>query len=125
METMSIKALAAKALRGNQQGNHEETGSFHEDNTGKPDSFQVSLTKEETRKPYTIIYSRLLDDFLLLVNTDEQSEALRRQGVEDVIYTGSEVQNLRGKTQDEIRAFHKVKKAFPSGRVTRSGKQGS
>ena len=88
METLSIKALALKALQGNQNGNQTETESFRGGNSPAP--------VEDFGKPYTMIYSHLLKDSLLLVRTDEQAAALRRQGVEDVIYTAAEVQALKG-----------------------------
>jgi len=117
METLSIKALALKALQGNQNGNQTETESFRGGNSPAP--------VEDFGKPYTMIYSHLLKDSLLLVRTDEQAAALRRQGVEDVIYTAAEVQALKGKTPDEIRSVHAVKKAFTSGVVWMTTLSGS
>ena len=61
-----------------------------------------------------IIYSRILDDFLLLVDTDKDKAALEASGVKDVIYTHAEIQELDGLPEDGIRAHHKIKKAFPS-----------
>ena len=119
METMSIKALATKALRGNQQGNCEETASFPSRKLDGPVSGVGNCPDTMTVSDglYTIIYSRLLDDCLLLVRTKEQAEVLRRQGVEGVIYTGDEVQALKGKTPEQIDACHRVKKAFLGGQV--------
>ena len=119
METVSIKALALKALQGNQQGNQKETGSF----PGRKPEGQVSTVGnspaqvEDAGKPYTVIYSHILKDAFLWVRTDAQAAALRRQGLEDVIYTAAEVQALKGKTPDEIRSVHEAKKGFPGGVV--------
>jgi hypothetical protein len=117
MATISIKALALKALHGNRQGNQPETGSFHGGNSPA----QVG----DSGKPYTCIYSHLLKDSLLLVRTDAQAAALRRQGLLDVIYTAAEVQTLKGKTPNEIRAVHGIKKAFPSGTIHSTGERDS
>ena len=113
METTSIKALALKALQGNRQGNRSETVGFQGEPRGKQESFQVSPPSVETDKPYTIIYSHLLKDTFLWVNTDKQANMLRRDGVQDVIYTTEEALTLRNMTADEIRKYHEIKKAFP------------
>ncbi len=99
-----------------------ETGCFPGKEAGKPESFQVSSPKGETRKPYTIIYSSVLSDLLLLVDADEEAETLRRRGIEDVIYTASEVHALKGKTAEEIRAVHRIKKVFLSAKIEAGGK---
>lgn len=117
METPSIKALAVKALQGNRQGNPTEAGSFQAEDIGKPESFQVSLPKVETGKPYTIIYSRMLDDFLLLVATNQDRDILLAQGVEDTIYTSAEIQKLKGLPPESIKAHHAIKKTSPGSRI--------
>lgn len=108
METKSIKALALKALHRNRPENNIET-----------DGFQVSMPMEETGKPYKVVYSKLLDDIILVVDTDEQADAMRQRGVLDVIYTTAEALSLKGMTPDEIRAIHIIKKTFPRARSER------
>ncbi len=78
---------------------------------------------EKERQPswipkYTIIYSHLLDDCLLLVRTEAEADALRRQGVEDVIYTAAEVQALKDKSRGQVAACHNAKKIYPDAKVS-------
>ncbi len=95
-----------------------ETVSFQDRVVGKQDSFQVSLPKEETGKQFIIIYSHLLDDCLLLVRTKAEADALRRQGVQDVIYTAAEVQALKDASREQVTACHKAKKIYPEAEVS-------
>ena len=83
---------------------------------GNP-SPRTTVTAVPAKPPlpaYKIIYSRILDDFLLLVDTDKDKAALEASGIKDVIYTHAEVQEIEGLPEDSIRAHHKIKKAFPS-----------
>ncbi len=54
----------------------------------------IAPQKAPARLPYTIIYSRILDDFLLLVATDEDRDTLQAQGVVDTIYTYDEIKRV-------------------------------
>lgn len=120
METTSIKALAIKALQGNRQGTQKETPSFHARKMGAPILYGGNSPKQMgiSDKPLVVfIYSRLLEDRITLVRTQAQAEELRRLGSRDVIYTADEVQALKGKTPEEVKAVHAIKAAFFSGRL--------
>ena len=110
MEKLSIKALAVKALHGNKHGNKMETSGFHDGN-------MRGTEKDIWKPPYTIIYSRILDDFLLIVDTDQDAEALHSQGVIDAIYTAGEIPELKGLPEVSLKAVHMVKKVFPGARL--------
>ena len=70
-----------------------------------------------TPKDYRIIYSRILNDFLLIVDISEQAEALQRRGVKDVIYTAQEIHELKDFPEVSVKAVHMIKKSFPGARI--------
>jgi hypothetical protein len=87
---------------------------------------EVKTLPESQEKPgpgtpspcgYVIIYSRILDDFLLLSDTEDQAEILRAQGVEDVIYTVEDIGKLKGLPPESLKAHHAIKKVFPRSKI--------
>jgi hypothetical protein len=63
---------------------------------------------------YVIIYSRILNDYLLLTDTESRADALRAGGIEEPIYTAEEIKRLDGLPPESIRAHYLIKKTFPS-----------
>jgi len=61
------------------------------------------------------IYSKILDDYLWIVATDKELQALVAEGIKEVIYTQEEVLRMidEGVTKEGLKAIHKVKKVFP------------
>ena len=69
--------------------------------------------KKLKKKSYNI-YSKILDDNLWLVPTDNEMKDLLSEAVKDVIYTHKEVAKLidEGVSKEGLKAIHKVKKSF-------------
>ncbi len=82
---------------------------------------QAALTapaKAIERPRYTIIYSKVLDDCLLLVETDKDRDILFAQGTTgDVIFTHDEIKLLKGQPFETARANFMIKKTFPSSKI--------
>jgi hypothetical protein len=74
--------------------------------------------KKPKRKSYKI-YSKILDDDLWLVPTDNEMKELVTEDVKDAIYTREEVSKLidEGISKDGLVAIHKVKKIFTDSRI--------
>lgn len=60
------------------------------------------------------IFSEILQDYLLVVYTDEDMHALISQGTSDPIYTEDEIRKLKGTDKETLKEINKVKKTFPS-----------
>ncbi len=119
METMSIKALALKALHGNQQGNKMETSSFQGRKSTDQHCEDGNLPKraEGAGIPYTIFYSGFLKDCFLFTKSDGDAQALRDSGILDGVYSHREVKELEGLPPESIKAHHMIKKAFLKSRI--------
>jgi hypothetical protein len=114
METMSIKALALKALHGNQHGNKMETSSFQERKFTDQIPMDGNLPEraEGAEIPYTIFYSGFLKDCFLFTKSDRDAQELRDSGILDVVYSHREVKELVGLPPESIKAHHLIKKSF-------------
>ncbi len=115
MEMINIKALALKALHGNQEGNQMETLSFL--NGKHKGQFPIVRNTPERTKgagipPYTIFYDYFLDDCFLFTKLDEDAQALRDRGILDVVYSHREVKELEGLAPESIKAHHLIKKVL-------------
>jgi len=67
---------------------------------------------------YEIVYSPILDDCLLLTDTDESVQALKDTGIEwDIIYSMREVKELEDLPPESLRAYHMIKKVFPDSKI--------
>ncbi len=76
---------------------------------------QPSLSQENASLPnYTVIFSHIFADCLLLVKTDEDRDVLRENGIEDVIFTHEEIKHLKGLPPDRIADLFRIKKVFPN-----------
>lgn len=76
--------------------------------------------KEQGKAPlpkYTLIYSHILNDYLLLTGTDKDRDRLIDSGIEEVIYTRDEIPKLEGLSPESLRAQHEIKRAFPRSRI--------
>lgn len=63
------------------------------------------------------VYSEVLRAYLWVVQDEKDIRSLRTQGVNEAIYTGNEIETLRGKDKDSLRAIQKVKQAFDDSKV--------
>lgn len=63
------------------------------------------------------VYSEVLQVYLWVVADDRDIRSLRTTGVNEAIYTGNEIETLRGKDKDSLRAIQKVKQAFDDSKV--------
>lgn len=70
--------------------------------------------KRPEKKSYKI-YSKILDDYLWLVPTDNEMQELVAEGIKETIYTHEEVSRMidEGVSKGGLKAIHKVKQAFP------------
>jgi hypothetical protein len=60
------------------------------------------------------VYSELLGAYLWLVDTDEDRQALRSQGVEEAIYSHPEITEVRKLSPDALKNIHRIKEVFES-----------
>ena len=122
METVSIKALALKALHGNQQGNKMETSCFQ----GLKSTGQISydgnlpVPAKRTGKPFLLFYDRGIADYFLFTETDEDARALRDGGILDVVFSHREIKELEGLPPESIKAHFLIKKAFLKSNIEKS-----
>ncbi len=65
------------------------------------------------------IYSKILDDYLWIVATEEELQALVNEGTDDVIYSQGEILRMidEGVPKEGLKAIHRVKKFFPGSSV--------
>lgn len=59
------------------------------------------------------IYSNILEDFLYVVETDQDMHSLRSRCVQEAIYTASEIKELKKLSTKDLKEIHKVKETFP------------
>jgi hypothetical protein len=59
------------------------------------------------------VYSEILQAYLWVVDTDEDMHSLRSQGINEAIYTGDEIRNLKNLCKDSLKEIHKIKQVFP------------
>ncbi len=82
------------------------------------DNIAIRLINEgrivPTGKTTYKIYSKILDDYLWIVATDKELQALVEGGIKETIYTHEEVSRMidEGISKEGLKAIHKVKKAF-------------
>lgn len=71
------------------------------------------------------IYSKILDDYLWLVPTDNEMKKLVTEGITDVIYTKKEVSRMidESVSKEGLKAIHKVKNIFPGSSIEDIGKK--
>ena len=72
-----------------------------------------STNTKGTLPKYTLIYSRLIDDFLLVTESDRDARTLRDSGILDAVYSHREVKELEGLPPESIKAHHLIKRTFP------------
>jgi len=122
METLSIKALALKALHGNQQGNKLETSSFQgQKSTGQiTNDGNLPVPAKGTGKQFLLFYDRGIDDYFVFTETDEDAQALRDGGMLDVVYSHREIKQLEGLPPESIKAHFLIKKAFLKSKIDNS-----
>ncbi len=65
-----------------------------------------------TLPAYRVIRSKVVNDTVYLTDTDESAAVLTAAGIRPV-YSAREVGELRGLSQESLRAHHLVKKTFP------------
>ncbi len=63
------------------------------------------------------IYSEILQAFLWVVETDHDTHALRTQNVNEPIYTGREIQELKKVSKTDLKTILEVKTIFPMATV--------
>jgi hypothetical protein len=63
------------------------------------------------------IYSKILQAYLWVVETDEDVWALKNEGTTDPIYTADEVRKLKGISKEGLKRVHKVKEVFDGSKV--------
>jgi len=65
------------------------------------------------------IYSKILDDYLWIVATEEELQELVNEGTDDVIYSQGEILRMidEGVPKEGLKAIHRVKKFFPGSSV--------
>lgn len=71
------------------------------------------------------IYSKILETYLWVVETDQDLHSLKSQGVAGAIYTGEEIQKLKGLGKDSLKEIHKVKEVFENSKVEQIKPRGS
>ena len=63
------------------------------------------------------VYSNILQAFLWVVDTDEDTKALRNKNITEPIYTADEIRKLNGINKEDLKKIHKVKEVFEDSRI--------
>jgi hypothetical protein len=71
------------------------------------------------------VWSEVLGCYLWVVDTDQDLHTLRSQGIKEAIYTGDEIQKLKGLDKDDLKEIHKVKEVFENSKVEQIKPRGS
>ena len=74
---------------------------------------KISLTDNVAYK----IYSKTLQAYLWVVDTDEDMCALRKGGDSEPIYTSDEIRTLKGISKEGLKRVHKIKEVFEGSKV--------
>ncbi len=85
-------------------------------NDSKSDTRQEKGHVVKNQKAYKI-YSKILDDFLWLVATDEEMQKLIIKGIKEPIYTHNDIKTMDGISKETLRKIHTVKRVFPGSTV--------
>jgi hypothetical protein len=72
---------------------------------------------EPVKKAAYKIYSKILDCYLWIVETDQDMNSLRDQGVTEAIYTNDEVKELQKLSREDLKAIHEVKETFKHSKI--------
>jgi hypothetical protein len=92
----------------------------------KLDESKAEMFGDKVCPSYQIINAKLVNDCFLLVETEQEAEALRSAGILDVIYTVKEIKQLKGLDEARLKAYHLTKKVFPQadieGELCKDGK---
>lgn len=68
----------------------------------------------QIKRPVYKIYSKLLDSYLWIVETEADMHALKaREATTEAIYTYDEIGRLKGLSKSALQAIHMTKKTFP------------
>ena len=70
-----------------------------------------------TQKVAYRIYSEILQAFLWVVDTDEDTKDLRNKGITEPIYTADEIRKLKGIDKEGLKLVHKAKEEFEKSKV--------
>ncbi len=77
---------------------------------------------QEPSQKSVFVYSRILDDVLLIVADDQEAAALRTEGATKPIYRQEEIPRLKGLSPESLKAIHSIKRVFPEAKVEDGGK---
>ncbi|NCO67006.1 MAG: hypothetical protein COY75_03920 [Nitrospirae bacterium CG_4_10_14_0_8_um_filter_41_23] len=69
------------------------------------------------KKKVVRVWSELLQAYLWVVDTDQDSHSLMSQGVSEAICTHDEIDKLKDLSKDSLKAINKVKEAFPESTI--------
>jgi len=70
-----------------------------------------------TEKVAYRVYSKILQVFLWVVETDEDMKDLRGKNITEPIYTADEIRKLRGIDREDLKKVHRVKEVFENSKV--------
>jgi hypothetical protein len=63
------------------------------------------------------IYSKILQAYLWVVDTDQDMHTLRSSGITEAIYTPDEIPKLKGLDKDTLKEIHQIKATFPESSI--------
>jgi len=70
-----------------------------------------------TEKVAYRVYSKILQVFLWVVDTDEDMKSLRDRSITEPIYTTDEIRKLKGIDREDLKKIHRVKEVFENSKV--------
>lgn len=69
-------------------------------------------------------WSEVLQAHLWVVADDEDTKALRSQGIKEAIYTADEIRKLKGISKESLKKIHKIKEVFLESNIEEVKKKG-
>jgi len=70
-----------------------------------------------TEKVAYRVYSKILQVFLWVVETDEDMKDLRGKNITEPIYTADEIRKFKGIDREDLKKVHRVKQVFENSKV--------
>ena len=70
------------------------------------------------------VYSKILEAYLWVVDTDQDMHSLRGQGITEAIYTHQEIKELKKLPKEDLKAIHTVKNTFLDSKIEQITKEG-
>ncbi len=70
---------------------------------------------------YKIILSKVVNDTVLLANSDEDADLLRQSGILEAVYSPREIAELKKLQPEGVKAYHLTKKVFPKASIEIGG----